>query len=276
METIKWKSVLKISMHVHFISSGENIHNTFPTTLRSLNGITDVVIVVEESIFQDDPNDSPHLKETKPKLRESIEGVCEICEKARIHCTVARTPDTTLECVRDSILPLTVNRPDAKLSFNLSGGTKMLTLSLYTLAIWLDGDVYLTPRSGNFEHFSIPKMHLNDVRDNPNLTTALFYLGDNNVNNSTFTEEQNWKLGKDFARYMKNNYTPKKSEDDRKMDRKPNRSSISKFIFRLEEWDLIEERVSPKSKREKEYRITRDGLFALAILRAEMDVPKTP
>lgn len=228
-----------------------------------------MAIVVEESVFHDDPEDSDFLKETKPKIRDSIEGVCEICEKVRIHCTVVRTPDTTLESVRDSILPLAVNQRDAKLSFNLSGGTKMLTLSLHTLALWLDGDIYLTPRSGNFEHFSIPKMHLNDVRDNPNNSTALFYLGNKNLNESNRVKEGTWKLGKDFARHMTNHYVPKKSSDGKKMDVKPKRSTISKLISRLEEWNLIEERANPKSKREKEYRITRDGLFALAILRAE-------
>ncbi len=256
-------------MHIHFISSGENIHNTFPTTLKHLNGITDVAIVVEESVFHDDPEDSDFLKETKPKIRDSVKGVCEICEKVRINCAVVRTPDTTLESVRDSILPLAANQRDAKFSFNLSGGTKMLTLSLHTLALWLDGDIYLTPRSGNFEHFSIPKMHINDVRNNPNYPTALFYLGNKNLNDSNTTEEGNWKLGKDFALYMTNHYVPKKSSDDKKMDLKPKRGTISKLFFRLEEWNLIEERANPKSKREKEYRITRDGLFALAILRAE-------
>lgn len=258
------------SMHIHFICSGENIHNTFPTTLRSLNGITDVSIVVEESIFHDDPEDPDILKETKPKIRESIKGVCEICEKVRINCDVVKTPDTTLESVRDSIIPLVANQDDAKFSFNLSGGTKMLTLSLYTLALWLDGDIYLTPRSGNFEHLSIPKMHLNDVRDNPNYPTALFFLGNKNLNNSPSKEDRIWKSGKDFSIYMKNHYVAKKLSEERKTDLKPKRSTISKFIFRLEEWNLVEERISPKSKREKEYRITRDGLFALAILRAEI------
>lgn len=145
----------------------------------------------------------------------------------------------------------------------------MLTLSLHTLALWLDGDIYLTPRSGNFEHFSIPKMHLTDVRDNPNFPTALFYLGSKNLSDSHTKKEGDWKLGKDFARYMTNHYVPKKLNDDKKKDLKPKRSTISKLIFRLEEWNLIEERISSKSRKEKEYRITRDGLFALAILRAE-------
>ena len=215
-----------LSMHIHFISSGEHIHDTFPTTLKSLDPIDHVAIVAEESIFHKYPDDSEFDKDTKPKIRASIEQVCEICKLMKVNCDVVRPPDTTLESVRDSLLPFAVNQQDANFSFNLSGGTKMLTLSLFTLALWLDGDVYLTPRSGNFEHVSIPKMHLNDLRKNPNHPKVLHFLGQSSNGQQESLPEGTWKRGPDLRQYIEKNYEPVKFPGDKKTDKVVTKGTI--------------------------------------------------
>ena len=48
------------------------------------------------------------------------------------------------------------------------------------------------------------------------------------------------------------------------------KGTISKMLQPLKKWNLIEERKNPKRESEKQYRLTQDGLFALAILRAEI------
>ncbi|MDD4455686.1 MAG: hypothetical protein PHI67_10320, partial [Candidatus Methanomethylophilaceae archaeon] len=154
--------------HLLFMSAGERINQTFPICVKSLEGITHTFIVVEEGVYHDLPDDPEHLRPVKPQIRQAIEGVRAICEPLAISFAVIRTPDTTIHSIRDAVLTTTRRYPVARYSFNLSGGTKMLSLSLFIMALWLDARIYLTPSDDRIEQVLIPRMHLDDVRRNPN------------------------------------------------------------------------------------------------------------
>ncbi|HPM61897.1 MAG TPA: hypothetical protein PK955_05415, partial [Methanoregulaceae archaeon] len=149
--------------HLLFMSAGERINQTFPICVKSLEGITHTFIVVEEGVYHDLPDDPEHLRPVKPQIRQAIEGVRAICEPLAISFAVIRTPDTTIHSIRDAVLTTTRRYPVARYSFNLSGGTKMLSLSLFIMALWLDARIYLTPSDDRIEQVLIPRMHLDDV-----------------------------------------------------------------------------------------------------------------
>lgn len=257
-------------MHLHVISAGEHIHETFTTTMKNLNGITDVGVVVEENIYAENSSDSDYLKITKPRIREAISEVRKICETLSVNFHLIKIPNTSLLSVRDAILlSISNNSAESRLSFNLSGGTKMLSLSLFVMAIWLDGEIYLTPSSSQLEELLIPKMHLNDVRKNPNYVNALKILGKNSKSGSDKKYVAEWMQGRDFSRIMKEEYERVRFPGDNSAKTKPNRGSITKIVIPLEEWGLIEERYRPGSRRDKEYRLSNDGMFALSILQSE-------
>ena len=257
------------SMHLHIISAGANVHKTFPATLKHLTGITHVGIVVEENIFQILTDDPPHLKLVKPQIQNAISEIQTTCERLAVEFQEIRIPDISLISVRDAILATTSMAPDARVTFNLSGGTKMLSLSLFAMAIWLDGEIYLTPDDETVEQIAIPKMHLNDIRKNPNYIEALRILGEKSKNTHPSLAQITWMPRADLTPLMNKRYQPVRFSGETSIKRVPNKGTITKILAPLEEWGLIEERYQPGSKKKKEYRITSDGSFALAILRAE-------
>lgn len=256
-------------MHLHIISVGESVHKTFPIALKNLNNITHAWVFVEEGIYLDNPDDDEQYKDTKINIRGAIAKLKIKCEEDFVEFREIRVASTSLIYIRDSVLSNLNNTKYSKLSFNLSGGTKMLSLSLFVMAIWLDAEVYLTPRGGGIEKIAIPKMHLADIRKNQNYIHGLRILDSINKNNLSENRNEKWMSGKDFARKLSEKYETVRFADDNKIKKTPNKGTISKIKSQLEEWSLIEERNREGSKKEKEYRITEDGIFALSILNSE-------
>jgi len=192
--------------HLLFMSAGERINQTFPICVKCLDGITHTIIIVEEGVYHDLPDDPEHLRPVKPQIRQAIEGVRTICEPLAISFAVIRTPDTTIHSIRDAVLTTTRRYPVARYSFNLSGGTKMLSLSLFIMALWLDARIYLTPSDDRIEQVLIPRMHLDDVRRNPNYATALSILSRRGTGN--------WTSRQDFSRELEKDYRPSRFSGD--------------------------------------------------------------
>ena len=247
--------------HLLFMSAGERINQTFPICVKSLEGITHTFIVVEEGVYHDLPDDPEHLRPVKPQIRQAIEGVRAICEPLAISFAVIRTPDTTIHSIRDAVLTTTRRYPVARYSFNLSGGTKMLSLSLFIMALWLDARIYLTPSGDRIEQVLIPKMHLDDVRRNPNYITALSIL--------SRRDTSSWTSRQEFGRDLEKQYRPSRLADDPKVTRSPNRGTVTKILQQLIEWNLIEESFCHNSRKAKQYRLTLHGEFAWKVLQAE-------
>ena len=247
--------------HLLFMSAGERINQTFPICVKSLEKITHTFIVVEEGVYHDLPNDPEHLKSAKPQIRQAIEGVQAICEPLAISFTVIRTPDTMIHSIRDALLMTTRQYPEARCSFNLSGGTKMLSLSLFIMALWLDARIYLTPSDDRIEQVLIPRMHLDDVRRNPNYVTALSILSQRDTGS--------WTTRQEFGRELEKRYRPSRFVDEPGVTRSPNRGTITKILQQLIEWSLIEESFCHNSRKAKQYRLTLHGEFAWKVLQAE-------
>lgn len=247
--------------HLLFMSAGERINQTFPICVKSLEGITHTFIVVEEGVYHDLPDDPEHLRPVKPQIHQAIEGVRAICEPLAISFAVIRTPDTTIHSIRDAVLTTTRRYPVARYSFNLSGGTKMLSLSLFIMALWLDARIYLTPSDDRIEQVLIPRMHLDDVRRNPNYATALSILSRRGTGN--------WTSRQDFSRELEKDYRPSRFSGDQGVTRSPNRGTVTKILQQLIEWNLIEESFCRNSRKAKQYRLTLHGEFAWKVLQAE-------
>jgi len=247
--------------HLLFMSAGERINQTFPICVKSLEGITHTFIVVEEGVYRDLPDDPEHLRSVKPQIRQAIDNVRAICEPMAISFAVIRTPDTTIHSIRDAILTTSRYYPEARYSFNLSGGTKMLSLSLFIMALWLDAQIYLTPSGDRIEQVLIPRMHLDDVRRNPNYVTALSIL--------SRWDMGSWTTRQEFGREMEKQYRPSRLADDPGVTRSPNRGTVTKILQQLIEWSLIEESFCHNSRKAKQYRLTQHGEFAWKVLQAE-------
>ncbi|WP_286878598.1 hypothetical protein [Methanoculleus sp. UBA413] len=247
--------------HLLFMSAGERINQTFPICVKSLEEITHTFIVVEEGVYHDLPDDPEHLRSVKPQIRQAIEDVRAICKPLAISFAAIRTPDTTIHPIRDALLATTRQYPEARCSFNLSGGTKMLSLSLFIMALWLDARIYLTPANDCIEQVLIPRMHLDDVRRNPNYTTALSILSHKGTGS--------WTPRQEFGRELEKQYRPSRFSGDHGITRIPNRGTITKILQQLIGWNLIEESFCRNSRKAKQYRLTLHGEFAWKVLQTE-------
>ena len=108
-----------------------------------------------------------------------------ISEKIKIAYETIQIESITLESVRDAVLEIYNKYPDARFSFNISGGTKVLSISLFVMSLWLIGEVFYTPSGTSIQKLAIPKMHIKELSGNPNYIEILKTL-----NSSTKKKEK--------------------------------------------------------------------------------------
>jgi hypothetical protein len=167
----------------------------------------------------------------------------------------------SLETIRDSVLEILEKHPDAKYYFNISGGTKVLSIGLFVMSLWLEGTAYHIDSSNHFQKLTVPKMHVKDISQNPNYVNILEILKKSPGN----------KLSRiQLFTTLKDKYQPVrelKGKDERKLTG----GVLTKLISNLIKWGLVEEGYKEGSKKEKEYMITEDGLFALKFMKSQGD-----
>jgi hypothetical protein len=252
--------------NILILSAGENIHNTFPVCFSELPSLDEIYIIVEEDVCRDNADDPEYKRETKPKIRTAIREVCDLSKKLKRNCHVTTIQDTSLESVRDRVLMIAQDHPGAHITFNISGGTKMLSISLFLMALWIDADVCLTPRESELMPLSIPRMHLDDITKKANYLSVLRILSSSLDGSSSRGE---WMLRRDLTPKLQEIYVAERYDGDKKTDRVLSRGTFTKILDPLITWNLIERRDNPKNKRECQYRITHDGLFTLRFVDAQ-------
>lgn len=246
--------------HIHFISSGENIHNTYHLAISN-NQITRTYVIVEKDICIISSKDDLPRKERKEKIQAAIREVKSISEKVKIAYNTIRIESVTLESVRDAVLEIYNKYPDAEFSFNISGGTKVLSIGLFVMSLWLTGEVFYTPSGTSIQKLAIPKMHIKELSGNPNYIEILKSLSPSIKSRNKYPV--NIVTRKDLLIQMKRNYKPVRDMGDTKTKRELGSGTLTKLVANLMEWDLIHEEFLPGSRKEKIYSISPDGEFAL-------------
>lgn len=246
--------------HIHIISSGENIHNTYHLAISN-NKITRTYVIVEEDIFKKDPADDATRKDRKGKIQAAISEVKSISEKMKISYETIRIESITLESVRDAVLEVYNKYPNARFSFNISGGTKVLSIGLFVMSLWLIGEVFYTPSGTSIQKLAIPKMHIKELSANPNYIQILKSLSPSLKSKDKSIAR---KLSrKDLHAEMKKHYKPVRDIGDKKTKRELGSGTLTKLLANMMDWDLIQEEFLPGSRKEKSYSISPDGEFAL-------------
>lgn len=229
------------------MSAGERIHETFPTVLNNISYVTKLYVIVEDRVY--------NLQ--KQKILDSIDKLIEIATPFVIDgIEVVRIDDDTLDYISGAVLSIYEKDRDAKYYFNVSSGTKGLSIGLFMMALWIDAIPYHVGIEKDSRLIPIPKVHLRDFKRNPNRITILEMI--NNKSGKYYPKQ---KLQKDFA----DKYTSVNSPHE--TDRKLTKTVFNSLISRLIEWKLIEKRTREGNEREVEYRITPDGEFTLRFMR---------
>jgi hypothetical protein len=185
--------------------------------------------------------------------------------------------------VRNAVMKIHCDHPGARYSFDLSGGSKDLSIALFSLSLWLEGDAYYAfddrKGSGHLEKLAVPQRSERNVRSNPNYMSILSILGHTPgmteqiirvlPRSYIFTQLESFyvpvrKTGVKIAR----NATGKTDAQTGKKAIIPvlSQGTFTNILSLMEARDLIRQEPGPdNNRREKFYRITPVGELALQL-----------
>ena len=269
---------------IHIMSAGANIHNTFPVALKKIANATKVYVIVENSVYNDaidekkrdelesiikqhpesdEGNNAQKELERSIKrqemlvgIRDSIKTLKEIGERFvenGIH--EIKIADDSIESTRDEVLKIYSDNSDAKFFLNLSGGTKMLSIGLFMMGLWIDAVPYVVDLNSQPRKLSVPKIHIKDLTENPNRVSILKKLHEKKPAGMT---------RKDLFVQAAKDYEIVRENGKEKRDLK--QGTFNSLIGSLLEWELISEEFKKGSKKEKVYHITPDGEFTVKFI----------
>lgn len=236
--------------HIHLISSGETIHETFPKSIKELK-MDRAIIIVEQGVFGN--SDNKH----HPRIRESISQVEKLAQMLNIPIERKIIQNISLDSIRNAVLDVFSQYPSAVYYFNITGGTKVLSNGLFMMSIWLDGTAYHVGEDGKFQILAVPKIHVEDIKKNENYISILEILEKSREHEMSH---------KDLFNNMKNVYKPLRGINNI-AKRNLSRGTLSKWIQDLISWGLVSQEFF-KDKKEKKVKITDDGIFTFKFIKS--------
>lgn len=242
---------------IHIISAGANIHNTFPVAVNEISGATKLFIIVEDRVYENTGNVG--LQKIRDDIKDSIEQLKTIATpfvKNGVH--EIRIPEDSLEYVRDAVIKIYSESQNSKFFFNVSGGTKLLSIGLFVMALWIEAVPYIVDQNSQARKLSIPKIHIKDLTENPNRVLILIKLKEKLSEGLT---------RKDLFTEVEKEYIPIRERGKKKRELK--QGTFNALIESLLEWNLIRVTYKKGSKKEKQYYITPDGEFTLNFVKIQ-------
>jgi hypothetical protein len=242
---------------IHIMSAGANVHNTFSIAIYNISPASEVYVIAEKRIYEDS-NDSK-IQESRIAIRESIDNLKKLATpiaKNGVYTKIIE--EDTLDYIKDEVFEIYKNNPSAQYYFNVSGGTKSLSIGLFMMALWFEAIPYHIDMEGIAKTISVPKVHIEDFQSNPNRVTILRIL--NQQRPSDVDNLKRLPRKKLFEKLSKE-YIP--IRDKKRADRNLKDGVFNSLTRDLLAWNLIDEGYIEGSKKEKEYILTSDGEFTL-------------
>ncbi|KGK99660.1 hypothetical protein LI82_00075 [Methanococcoides methylutens] len=242
---------------IHIMTAGANVHNTFSIAIYNISPASEVYVIAEKRIFADSEN--PKTQEAREAIRNSIGDLKKLATPiAKKGVYVKIIEKDTLDHIKDAVFEIYKNNPDAQYYFNVSGGTKILSIGLFMMALWLEAKPYHIDMEGEANEIPIPKVHIEDFQANPNRVTILKILAAQKPSD----DEKLKKLSrKELFKELSKEYIPIREKNRTKRELKD--GVFNSLTSNLLDWKLIGEKHVEGSKKEKEYILTSDGEFTL-------------
>jgi hypothetical protein len=260
--------------HIHIISAGENIHIAYPAAIRSLPTITRTYVFADNLIYE--ISRDPEVEKGRMAVRKAVSAVKEISASLSIPFSYDLVYPPAYPAVRDMLTKIRREHPDARFTFDLSGGSKPLCMALLAFAPWLDGGVSAafdekTPRS-----VPLPDRSVRTLLANPNYQTILAMLlrpGKHKPEAGIYQ----WVAREYLYKQLWSVYTPSRTKKPKPSDspaqpvtykrgRKPaaelTHGTFSDFMQALTDAGLVTQEISMDPGRQKGYRITESGEIA--------------
>jgi hypothetical protein len=253
--------------HIHIISAGDSIHKTYPAVLKDLRTVTHTFIFAEKEVYSNSTRDNSQKRMWKCAIRDAIDEVNTMSLFRNISCALVCIDGATFDSIRDPVLGILSDHPDARFTFDISAGSKRLSLGLFSMSLWVEGDSYYAFGNSPSRRVPVPMLPTKNLLSNPHhlfILTILFRGQEYGNATSTlvpeetlFNETKVWQIPALYkeAGAFGQDLTP---------------VAFSRLMATLIRWNLIREEPHPGNDQEKLYSITPDGELALFIYSARM------
>jgi hypothetical protein len=253
--------------HFLIISAGDSIHKTYPAVLEDLRTVTHTIIFAEKEVYTNSARDDAQKRLWKCAIRTAVDEVNAISISRTISCALVTIDATTFDAIRDPVLGIFSDHPDARYSFDISAGSKRLSLGLFSLSLWVEGDAYYAFGNSPTRRVPTPTLPAKTLPANPHhlvILTILFREQEHGKETRTlvpketlFNETKVWQI-------------PVHDVDDGSTGQELSALVFSRIITTLIRWNLIREETDPGNDQEKLYSITPDGELALFVYSARL------
>ena len=262
--------------HFLIISAGDSIHKTYPAVLEDLRTVTNTIIFAEKEVYTNSARDDAGKRMWKCAIRTAVDAVNTISISRKISCALVTIDAVTFDAIRDPVLGIFGDHPDARYSFDISAGPKRLSLGLFSMSLWVEGETYYAFGNAKARRVPVPTLPMKYLPANPHnlvILTILFRGQEFGKKASTlipkatlFNETKAWQI-------------PVRNADDGPAGHELLPEEFARLVSVLIGWNLIREETDPAGGQEKLYSITPDGELALIVYSARMkkrDVAGTP
>ena len=257
--------------HVHIISAGEKIHIAYPAMFRELPDISRTIVFTDSTVHEGSPD--PVTEKNRLAVRNAILAVQEISASLSIPFTREVIFPPAYDSVRSALAKCRREYPDARFTFDLSGGSKALCMAIFAFAPWLGGEVYATFDEKTARRVPLPDRSISTLLSNPNYQTILAVLI-RNREAVKGTPPSPWVSRQYLYQQIWSFYVPSRTKKAKPGDPPQpviqyrrghtpaadmSHATFSGFMVNLRKAGLIEEGHDEKNKKEKEYQITETG-----------------
>lgn len=253
--------------HIHIISAGDSIHKTYPAVLRDLPTISHTFIFAEKEVYTNSSRDDAQKRMWKCAIRDAIDEVNTISRSRNISCALVTIDGTAFDTIRDPVLGIFSDHPAARYTFDISAGSKRLSLGLFSMSLWVEGDSYYAFGNSPARRVPVPTLQVKNLPAHPYhlvILTILFRGHGQEKKERTlvpketlFNETKVWQI-------------PVHDAEEGSAGQEISPAGFSRIIASLIRWNLIREENSPVNAQEKLYCITPEGELALYTYSARM------
>jgi len=253
--------------HFLIISAGDSIHKTYPAVLEELRTVTDTIIFAEKEVYTNSARDDAKKRMWKYAIRNAVDEVNAISVSRTISCALVTIDAAMFNEIRDPVLGIFSDHPHARYSFAISAGPKRLSLGLFSISLWVEGDCYYAFGNSKARRVPVPTLPIKYLPANPHhlvILTILFRVQEQGKKTSIlipkitlFNETRAWQI-------------PVRNTDEGPAGPELLPDEFSRLVSALVGWNLIREETDPANGQEKLYSLTPDGELALIVCSARM------
>lgn len=252
--------------HILIISAGDSIHTAYPALLEELQIVTHTIIFAEKEVYTNSIRDNARKRMWKCAIRNAVDEVNTLSLSRKISCALVTIDAATFNAIRDPVLGIFSDHPDARFSFDISAGPKRLSLGLLSMSLWVEGNCYYAFGTSPARRVPVPSLPIKYLPANPHNLVILTILFREKESGKTrtlvpettlFNETKAWQI-------------PVRTADENPAGHELLLEEFTRLVSALVGGNLIRKETDPAGGQETFYSITPDGELVLIVYSVRM------